>query len=147
MVKNFTEIQQPRAVYLTIDRQGKTCQHIDRWLAEQILHRFDLRTLIPLVHNGNARCLPRQNAYLLQCLFRGVTVIGVARHAAHAHDHAFLECRGDRPLHTELVGRSSFPLGDALDFWRMQGIQLAFLSLVFCVSTRPTRCSKSCAFA
>lgn len=95
----------------------------------QDAHALNLHAPIALVYDGRGRRLvrAREDAHLLQCLGQCVTVIGIARHGAHAHHQTFLQCGGDADLHSELIGCPGLSFADAFHFRRVQGVQLVLV--------------------
>ena len=92
-------------------------------------HALDLHAPVALVHDGRGGGLIRasEDTHLLQRLGRGLTVIGVARHGAHAHHRTFLERGGDADLHAKLIRCPGLALGDALHLGCVQCVQLVLV--------------------
>ena len=65
-----------------------------------------------------------QNAGLLQLRRENVTVVGIAGKGSCPNHQATLVGHGNTGLDAELVRFPGFALADALDFRRMQGVQL-----------------------
>lgn len=70
-----------------------------------------------------------QDLHLLQRFEQGVTIVGIARHGAHAHYQPFLVRDGDGHLHAEFIRLACFALGDAFRFRRVQAIECILVAL------------------
>lgn len=83
--------------------------------------------IVPPVNAINDRkfgTLVSEDRDLTQCFLEAVTVVWVARKAAHADRKAFFQRGGNADLATELIAQPGFAFGDAIDLGLMRGIDL-----------------------
>ncbi len=79
---------------------------------------------VAAINDGKRRAQICEDLDLAERSPQRVTVIRVARKAAHADHEAFVQRGGDADLAAERVADAGFALGDAIDLGLMQGIDL-----------------------
>lgn len=94
------------------------------------LHTVDGDNLVVAVDDGNLRLYVAQDRRLLQRFGQRVPVVRIARHRTSSDDQTFLVRRRDRHLYAEFVRLAHFAFRQALDFRRVQRIQLVFVLLL-----------------
>ena len=85
---------------------------------------------IPLIDKDRFGWMIGQDADLFNGLGQGVTLIGIAGHAAHPNHEPFLVRRGHRDFDAKFEALANLAFGDAFDFGRMQAVQLVFVFLL-----------------
>lgn len=90
-------------------------------------HRRAVGTMaaVAAINHDEAWAGSGEGLHLLEGLGKGVPVVGIAGHGAHADDKAAGERGGDAHLAAELIAHPRLALGDAVHLRLMQGVDLA----------------------